>query len=126
MGKKVSKRLVQEGKKRLLDAKEEIRRHFEEMSLSLKNRQNVTSTGDEGDQSHRVFEENNLYQKHARLRQRSEAIDRALERVEEGTYGICSVTEDPIEPERLSAFPWTDVSSEGAEIREEEMSSARR
>jgi RNA polymerase-binding transcription factor DksA len=34
-------------------------------------------------------------------------IERAMERIHEGTYGICEVTGKPIEKERLAAIPWT-------------------
>ena len=42
-------------------------------------------------------------------------VDAALERIENGTYGICAVTGKPIPEERLEALPWTDVTVEGAE-----------
>jgi RNA polymerase-binding protein DksA len=34
-------------------------------------------------------------------------IDAALQRIEDGTYGICGVCGKPIGAERLSAIPWT-------------------
>ncbi|NQV34527.1 MAG: TraR/DksA C4-type zinc finger protein [Phycisphaeraceae bacterium] len=34
------------------------------------------------------------------------AIDDALERIEEGTYGLCEKTGDPISRARLEAMPW--------------------
>jgi DnaK suppressor protein len=34
------------------------------------------------------------------------AIDAALERVEEGTYGTCTSCGRPIAPARLEAYPW--------------------
>ena len=42
-------------------------------------------------------------------------VDAALERIENGTYGVCVVTGKPIPEERLEALPWTDVTVEGAE-----------
>lgn len=33
-------------------------------------------------------------------------IDQALDRLRNGTYGICELTGKPIEPERLEAIPW--------------------
>lgn len=33
-------------------------------------------------------------------------IDAALERIENGTYGVCEVEGTPIEFERLQALPW--------------------
>jgi RNA polymerase-binding protein DksA len=34
-------------------------------------------------------------------------IDAALQRIEDGTYGICEVCGKPIGAERLAAIPWT-------------------
>ncbi len=34
-------------------------------------------------------------------------IDNALQRIEEGTYGICDVGGEPIPKQRLEAIPWT-------------------
>lgn len=75
--------------------------------------------GDEGDMAqtlqnqdaHLIRRENNFI----RLKQ----IDMALARIENGTYGICEETEEIIEPDRLKAIPWTSLSIEGAEIREQ-------
>jgi DnaK suppressor protein len=33
-------------------------------------------------------------------------INRALERIEEGEFGICLECEEPISPKRLAAVPW--------------------
>ncbi len=33
-------------------------------------------------------------------------IDQALTRIRDGTYGVCEMTGQPIEPERLEAIPW--------------------
>ena len=34
-------------------------------------------------------------------------IDAALQRIEDGSYGICEGCGNPIDPDRLSAIPWT-------------------
>ncbi|MBN2412225.1 TraR/DksA C4-type zinc finger protein [candidate division KSB1 bacterium] len=39
-------------------------------------------------------------------------LDRALERIENKTYGICRVTGKPINRERLEAIPHTEISIE--------------
>lgn len=41
-------------------------------------------------------------------------IDAALDRIENGTFGICEVLGIPISRQRLEAQPWTRVSLEGA------------
>ena len=41
-----------------------------------------------------------------------EVLD-ALQRIECGTYGICEITGEPIEAERLNAIPWARYSRAG-------------
>jgi DnaK suppressor protein len=45
------------------------------------------------------------------------SIDAALERIEEGTYGICTNCGKPIGEERLEALPWTDLCIDCAKLR---------
>jgi RNA polymerase-binding protein DksA len=42
-------------------------------------------------------------------------IDEALDRIANGTYGICVVTGEPIPVERLRALPWASMTVEAAE-----------
>lgn len=51
-----------------------------------------------------------LYQTMARLQTFVGHLDRALERIERKTYGVCKVTGKPIAPERLRAVPHTETS----------------
>jgi len=46
-------------------------------------------------------------------------INEALEKIEQGTYGICEETGEEIEEARLLAIPWTRLSLAGAETREQ-------
>jgi DnaK suppressor protein len=41
-------------------------------------------------------------------------IDAALQRIEDGTYGVCEGCGKPIEEERLEAIPWTRLCIEDA------------
>ena len=41
-----------------------------------------------------------------RLEEKLADVERALQKLEEGTYGTCDVCGDPIAPERLEAIPW--------------------
>jgi len=52
-------------------------------------------------------------------------IDDALDRIEEGTYGICLGTGDLIGKARLQAIPWTKYSMEFAELLEQGWASAQ-
>ncbi len=51
-----------------------------------------------------------------------EQIDEALERIEEGKYGICLVTGEPIPTERLEEVPVAKYSVKGKEILEKQRS----
>ena len=46
-------------------------------------------------------------------------IDEALERIEDGTYGSCLHTGEPIEPKRLDAVPWARLSIKAQELEEQ-------
>ena len=36
-------------------------------------------------------------------------VNRALERLNAGTYGICAVCDEPIDPRRLEALPFAEI-----------------
>ena len=77
------------------------------------------SGGDEADLAVHVLAEDQFLRTQDRLRSQLLDIEIALAKISKGEYGICEETEEPIEVERLLAIPWTRLSVEGAEIREE-------
>lgn len=42
-------------------------------------------------------------------------IDRALEKIDEGTYGICDITGEEISKKRLEAIPYANMTREAQE-----------
>lgn len=76
------------------------------------------ASGDEIDQSAAHQEEHTFLINQNRIKEQIMEIDFALARIQQGTYGICEETEEKIETERLLAIPWTRLSIEGAEMRE--------
>lgn len=102
-------------KQKLLAAKADILSRLHTHSLDFRERE---SGGDEADQTVSILTENHLFITQQRLRHQLLEIESALGRIERGNYGICEETEEPIEPERLLAIPWTRLSIEGAEMRE--------
>ena len=75
--------------------------------------------GDETDQAVEMLAEGAFLEAQTRLRNQLFEIELALGKIEVGVYGVCEETEEPIEEERLLAIPWTRLSVEGAEIRED-------
>lgn len=67
-----------------------------------------------------VYERSRDVAIHDRLRHRVEAIDSALDRYEEGTYGICEHCGREIPYERLEALPYTTVCTECSREEEKE------
>ena len=59
-----------------------------------------------------AMEREKLYLMIARQNKYINYLERALERVEKKTYGICKVTGNPISKERLEAVPHTEISIE--------------
>ncbi len=59
-----------------------------------------------------AMEREKLYLMMARQQKFVGYLDRALERIESKTYGVCKVTGKPISKERLEAVPHTEISIE--------------
>lgn len=111
----ISQKIIKECKTKLLMAKADLLNKLKESRANLNTEE---KGGDEGDQTVRVLIEADMLNRHERIRSQLLEIESALGRIEQGTFGICEETEEPIEPERLLAIPWTRLSIEGAEIRE--------
>lgn len=109
--------LVDKCKQKLLEAKAELLNRVRESRQDLYNSDDGKG-GDEGDQTMRALAESEFLSMHERLRKQLMEIESALGRIENGIYGVCEETEEPIEADRLLAIPWTRLSIEGAEIRE--------
>lgn len=77
--------------------------------------------GDESDLAVAHQEEHAFLVTQNRYKSQLLEIEYALSRIENGNYGICEITLDPIEETRLMAIPWTRFSVEGAEIYEEQI-----
>jgi DnaK suppressor protein len=111
----VSEKLLEKCKSKLVEAKSDVLNRVKEARKEVVSEE---KGGDEADQTVRALAETEFLSKNERLRSRLMEIEQALFRIENGTYGVCEETEEPIEKDRLFAIPWTRLSIEGAEIRE--------
>ena len=109
--------LIEICQKRLLQKKNELLNKMTESCGELSDFVEQRG-GDEGDKAVQVLKEGEFLNMNERFQQQLEEIEKALARIEEGCYGVCEVTGEEIEPERLKAIPWTSCSIEGAEIKE--------
>lgn len=115
MSHQISETIKQECRKKLLIAKADVLNRFRSAQKELVY---ADKGGDEADQSVAHILEHSFLVSQERMRDQLLEIEMALSRLENGTFGICEETEEPIEPERLLAIPWTRLSIEGAELRE--------
>lgn len=108
----------------LLEIKQSILIQMESLQREFNNVDK--SKGDESDLAAAHQEEHSFLISQDRLKFQLFEIEKALSRIENGTFGVCEVTYEPIENVRLKAIPWTRYSIEGAEIVEEQLRAPRR
>ncbi len=70
-------------------------------------RERDQNTQDIADMAVESYTKELIFGKTSSDRQTLQLIEEALERIENGSYGICSNCGDPIQPKRLEAVPWT-------------------
>lgn len=116
MNTNLSPQIISECRKKLVNMKQDILNRVRMAQLDFGHVEK--SSGDEVDQTVAQLAENHFLIAQERMRTQLLEIEQALARIENGTYGICEETEEPIEVDRLFAVPWTRLSIEGAEIQE--------
>lgn len=123
------KNFLQECQKKLNEEKKRVfqERDYYKRELS---QQDTGPRGDEADQTQKVLAEGITLTRVDEFQKRLKSVEDALSRIErelngqiiaeEDKYGICEETSEPIDRKRLLHTPWTRLSLEGAEIRENE------
>ncbi len=110
------KKLYDECRLKLLKVREETLNGLQALNPSLA----TEMVGDEADLASAHISQTQALNQRDKLLAKIKEIDESLERMENGSYGICEETGDEIEEKRLLAIPWTRLSLEGAEVRERE------
>jgi DnaK suppressor protein len=106
--KPLTKKELEYFRKRLEDLREEVKKRIRERASTARIDENDLI--EEMDQANRATEEAfnmRLLDKEVKLLRE---IEVALGKFDEGTYGVCEGTEEPIERRRLEARPWTRYS----------------
>ena len=104
----IDNKFIEKQKDRLVDLKEEllrVRRGMGEDERSRAEQEGDFSEHDSGDMSREIFNREMDATIGEQVERRLEDIDRALQKVEEGTYGLSDVSGEPIPPGRLEAMP---------------------
>ena len=103
-------------RRRLINWKEDILRESKETLQNLA--QETLSHADLADRASTESERANELRARDRQRKLISKIDSAVRRIEEGTYGFCEETGDPISLSRLEARPIATLSIEAQERHE--------
>jgi DnaK suppressor protein len=99
---------VENQKRRLIDLKgelERVRDGLEEDQRQLEDQEDDLSEHDSGDMSHSIFDREMDATVEGQIDRRLKDVERALQKIEEGTYGICDDTGEEIPKGRLEAVP---------------------
>lgn len=115
-GKPLSNEFILRCRQHLLDLKQELLNRQNQLRLDLASIEPVGS--EEGDQSIHQIIEHQLHIAHNRTRSLMYEVEKALERISIGIFGMCEETGEWIETGRLEIMPYTRYSAEGAEIRD--------
>lgn len=95
------------------EAKEEVRQMREQIEQAKEQSSDNSAYGlHMADAGTDAMEREKLHLMIARQQKYIGYLERALERIENKTYGICKVTGNPISKERLEAVPHTEISIE--------------
>jgi DnaK suppressor protein len=110
------KRELNEAKKRLLEEREELQRQAAEIDESSFGGGQSDVTGDVAsfdeefaDAGTATFERERDLSLSNNIRDLLDKIDRALEHIEEGNYGLCERCGRPIEKARIKALPYATL-----------------
>ena len=91
---------------------------FKESKETVENLQDSIAPADISDRATQESEKTLELRTRDRQRKLISKIDAALNRIENGTYGYCEVTGEPINIARLDARPVTTLSIEAQEMHE--------
>ena len=99
-------------------AREEVRSELETLTAAPSDPMGAVSFGKRvGEGTSQAVERIAQVDAAQRLDAKLRDVERALEKLDEGTYGTCEVCGRPIVPERLEAIPWAVLCLDDARAR---------
>lgn len=92
-------------RKQLNSEKAQLNSRLETLNRRLARNDSFNEADDLGDSAWQVLTKEEILSERNQLLERMKEIDKALQRIEAGTYGISEVSGEPIPIERLKAMP---------------------
>src|SRR5829696_6409034 len=121
--KELDQEFVEDQRARLEELRAELVRMVEGLEEDQQDRaesEGDMTENDSGDMSQSLFTREMDATIEQTMEKRLESVDRALQKTEEGTYGICDDTGEPIPRGRLEAMPEAIYTVEAQQRRERE------
>jgi len=119
----LDKEFVDKQRERLEELRVELARMVEGLEEDQQDRaesEGDMTENDSGDMSQSLFTREMDATVEQTMEKRLDSVDRALQKIEEGTYGICDDTGEPIPRGRLEAMPEAIYTVEAQQRRERE------
>lgn len=115
----MTKKQLERYKKKLLAAKQEVVNRVKRTENYGREVDSKDEAMDLADKASSSYTKEFLFSLSNSDRKLLQMIDEALERVEDGTYGECQHTGEPIETKRLDAVPWARLCIKAQELEEQ-------
>lgn len=115
----LTKKEIETYRKKLLEIRDKLLGQFNDSTSIVKEPEES-----KGYSQHQADEGTDDFEKSLNLQLSTEEqkvikqIDRALEKIEEGTYGICDITQEEIPKKRLQAVPYATMTVKAQEEME--------
>lgn len=106
--------------RRLLEIRAALRREHDEHAAAARTPHEPAT--DAVDKASAETERDTLFAELSHEEAELADVEHALERLRDGSYGLCEATGRPISSARLRALPWTRFSHEAAQRREDRAS----
>ena len=115
----LSKNDVQRYKKRLEEQKDQITQALQTSTKEVKKPDEATGYSQhQADQGTDDFDRRISLEVTSHEFQLLRQIERALEKIKDGTYGVCDISGDTIPPARLDAMPYANTTVKAQEMLE--------
>ena len=101
----LDERRMQRNRKRLEEERARLQSEISSVSTAMDERERPGLGTHMADSATEVFEQARNMAVNQRLRRTLEAVNRALEKMDKGTYRVCDQCGGPIDPARLKALP---------------------
>lgn len=105
----LSKEEIDYFKNKLLKMRSQLVHVLKETSQEMKDSTHTSYANPDSDDSADVIDDNTNVKISSDSFKIVQSIDRALEKIEEGSYGICDITKKKIPKERLEVIPYANI-----------------